>query len=143
MGSRGKTPGGLQGALSRGHGPGSWEGPQAPLVQEVPEWTEGRKEGRAGGSGAVTGQGVKGRPEEERREEGKVKKPPAYQHLERPHPSACCPLWWSHQLPRTWLRSVSSPGPRVHMYEAQLMMPHQAKLLVLVTPTCSQPSRAT
>lgn len=109
----------------------------------VLEWTEGRKEGKDGGEGPDTGQGVEGGQEKRERGEGRVKKlpGPAYQDLKRPHPSAVL-SGWIHQLSGTWHRTVSSPAPRLHIYEAQLITQPQARLLVPATPTCSQPSQA-
>lgn len=60
----------------------------------------------------------------------------AYQDLKRPHPAAV-PSGWSHRLSWTCLQSVSPTAPQPHIYEAQLIMQHQARLLGPAAPTCS------
>lgn len=133
-----EDPGSSQGAGSGGPGPGSWEGP----VARLSGGTAGRKAEMV--ERGCPGQGQEGRPGRREGATGRAKKllGPAYQDLKRPHPSAVPSVEppTSQDLPSESL----TRAPRLHIYEAQLIMQHQAGLRVpgLPAPSPLRPGEA-
>lgn len=86
-------------------------------------------EARATERGAATGEGWRAGPGEEGRGRGKGEEA-AVSGIPGPEEASpsCSPLWLEPPTIRTWLRSVSPTAPRAHIYEARLMVQHQARL---------------